>query len=157
MLKATKIGSFRLKEDTAKMKKGSKMFRYKVTGPKAELAEFAKHQKSKGMESPVMADGSVLYITAFNKVNTVTQLEKKWDGTGYNHLDTEWENFTDSVAAIEDEQIKAIFISKTIDSAITSTRAVMSEVASGFVDLDDDDDSDDDEEIVTPPARKTAK
>jgi hypothetical protein len=160
MLKATKFGKYR-------NAKGTKVFKYKVTGNAKELKEFAAYQKSQGMQEPILADGSVLYLTAFNKVNKVTTLERKWDGSGYNHLDEKWEDFEDSVSAITDTDIKAVYITKQIDSAIGAVKAVMAEAASGFDDEDDDDDSDDEdnvddvedftdvEEIVSEPVKKT--
>ena len=140
MLKAVKFGKYR-------NAKGTKVFKYKVTGNAKELKEFAEYQKSQGMQEPVLADGSVLYLTAFNKVNKVTTLERKWDGSGYNHLDEKWEDFEDSVSAIGDSDIKAVYITKQIDSAIGAVKAVMAEAASGFDDSDDDDDSDDVEDV----------
>ncbi len=145
MLKAVKFGGYRLKEDTEKLKKCTKMFTYKVTGPKAELAEFLKFQKSRGFQAPLLPDGSVLYTTAYNKVNNETQLEMKYDGSGYNHFDRAWEDFVDSVSAIEDEQIKAVYINKQINNAITSTRAVVMDTLSDF-----DDDGTDEEEPLAP-------
>lgn len=147
MLKAVKFGSYRLKEDTEKLKKGTKMFRYKVTGPKAELAEFLEHQKSVGVKAPLLADGSVLYITAYNKVNKVTQLEMKYDKSGYNHMDMAWDDFTDSVNAIDDEQIKAVFINRNIDNAVTSTMAVIGNVMDSLEEIDEED-IEDDEPLV---------
>jgi len=139
MLKATKFGKYR-------NAKGTKVFKYKVTGNAKELKEFADYQKSQGMKEPVLADGSVLYLTAFNKVNKVTTLERKYDGSGYNHLDEKWEDFEDAVSAIGDADIKAVYITKTIDSAIGAVKAVMAEAASGFDDSDDDDDVEDDDD-----------
>jgi len=140
MLKATKFGKYR-------NAKGTKVFKYKVTGNAKELKELADYQKSQGMQEPVLADGSVLYLTAFNKVNNVTTLERKYDGSGYNHLDSKWEDFEDAVSAIGDSDIKAVYITKQIDSAIGAVKAVMAEAAAGFDDSDDDDDSDDSEDV----------
>jgi hypothetical protein len=157
MLKATKFGKYR-------NAKGTKVFKYKVTGNAKELKEFAEYQKSQGMQEPVLADGSVLYLTAFNKVNKVTTLERKWDGSGYNHLDEKWEDFEDAVSAIGDADIKAVYITKTIDSAIGAVKAVMAEAASGFDDDDDDGGSDDGdgfdvvddiEDIIAPAPKNT--
>jgi hypothetical protein len=159
MLKATKFGKYR-------NAKGTKVFKYKVTGNAKELKEFAEYQKSQGMQEPVLADGSVLYLTAFNKVNKVTTLERKWDGSGYNHLDEKWEDFEDAVSAIGDSDIKAVYITKTIDSAIGAVKAVMAEAASGFDDDDDEGDEggsddfegvEDVEDTLTPPAKAVRK
>jgi hypothetical protein len=136
MLKATKFGKYR-------NAKGTKVFKYKVTGNAKELKELADYQKSQGMQEPVLADGSVLYLTAFNKVNNVTTLERKYDGSGYNHLDSKWEDFEDAVSAIGDSDIKAVYITKQIDSAIGAVKAVMAEAAAGFDDSDDEEDEDD--------------
>lgn len=159
MLKATKFGKYR-------NAKGTKVFKYKVTGNAKELKELADYQKSQGMQEPVLADGSVLYLTAFNKVNNVTTLERKYDGSGYNHLDSKWEDFEDAVSAIGDSDIKAVYITKQIDSAIGAVKAVMAEAAAGFDDSDDEDDSDDSEEVedvediedvIAPLAKKANK
>jgi hypothetical protein len=156
MLKATKFGKYR-------NAKGTKVYKYKVTGSQKELKEFAAYQKSQGMQEPILADGSVLYLTAYNKVNKVTTLERKWDGSGYNHLDEKWEDFEDSVSAITDADIKAVYITKQIDSAIGAVKAVMAEAASGFDDDDDDGGSDDFEGVedvedtLTPPAKAVRK
>jgi hypothetical protein len=155
MLKATKFGKYR-------NAKGTKVFKYKVTGNAKELKELADYQKSQGMQEPVLADGSVLYLTAFNKVNNVTTLERKYDGSGYNHLDSKWEDFEDAVSAIGDSDIKAVYITKQIDSAIGAVKAVMAEAAAGFDDSDDEedeDDSDDSEDVedVVKPEPKVAK
>lgn len=139
MLKATKFGKYR-------NAKGTKVFKYKVTGNAKELKELADYQKSQGMQEPVLADGSVLYLTAFNKVNNVTTLERKYDGSGYNHLDSKWEDFEDAVSAIGDSDIKAVYITKQIDSAIGAVKAVMAEAAAGFDDSDDEEDEDDSED-----------
>ena len=158
MLKATKFGKYR-------NAKGTKVFKYKVTGNAKELKELADYQKSQGMQEPVLADGSVLYLTAFNKVNNVTTLERKYDGSGYNHLDSKWEDFEDAVSAIGDSDIKAVYITKQIDSAIGAVKAVMAEAAAGFDDSDDEEDEDDSEdsedvedvEDVIAPVAKVAK
>ena len=158
MLKATKFGKYR-------NAKGTKVFKYKVTGNAKELKELADYQKSQGMQEPVLADGSVLYLTAFNKVNNVTTLERKYDGSGYNHLDSKWEDFEDAVSAIGDSDIKAVYITKQIDSAIGAVKAVMAEAAAGFDDSDDEEDEDDSEDVeevedvedVITPVAKVAK
>lgn len=152
MLKATKFGKYR-------NAKGTKVFKYKVTGNAKELKELADYQKSQGMQEPVLADGSVLYLTAFNKVNNVTTLERKYDGSGYNHLDSKWEDFEDAVSAIGDSDIKAVYITKQIDSAIGAVKAVMAEAAAGFDDSDDEEDEDDSEDVedVITPEPKVAK
>jgi hypothetical protein len=155
VLKATKFGKYR-------NAKGTKVFKYKVTGNAKELKELADYQKSQGMQEPVLADGSVLYLTAFNKVNNVTTLERKYDGSGYNHLDSKWEDFEDAVSAIGDSDIKAVYITKTIDSAIGAVKAVMAEAAAGFDDSDDSDDEDDSDDVedvedVIAPLTKTVK
>lgn len=155
MLKATKFGKYR-------NAKGTKVFKYKVTGNAKELKELADYQKSQGMQEPVLADGSVLYLTAFNKVNNVTTLERKYDGSGYNHLDSKWEDFEDAVSAIGDSDIKAVYITKQIDSAIGAVKAVMAEAAAGFDDSDDEEDEDDSEDVedvedVIAPVAKVAK
>jgi hypothetical protein len=159
MLKATKFGKYR-------NAKGTKVFKYKVTGNAKELKELADYQKSQGMQEPVLADGSVLYLTAFNKVNNVTTLERKYDGSGYNHLDSKWEDFEDAVSAIGDSDIKAVYITKQIDSAIGAVKAVMAEAAAGFDDSDDEEDEDDSEDsedsedvedVVKPEPKVTKK
>ena len=162
MLKATKFGKYR-------NAKGTKVFKYKVTGNAKELKELADYQKSQGMQEPVLADGSVLYLTAFNKVNNVTTLERKYDGSGYNHLDEKWEDFEDAVSAIGDSDIKAVYITKQIDSAIGAVKAVMAEAAAGFDDSDDDDDVEDEddtddievvedvEDVIAPAPKKLNK
>jgi len=155
VLKATKFGKYR-------NAKGTKVFKYKVTGNAKELKELADYQKSQGMQEPVLADGSVLYLTAFNKVNNVTTLERKYDGSGYNHLDSKWEDFEDAVSAIGDSDIKAVYITKQIDSAIGAVKAVMAEAAAGFDDSDDSDDEDDSDDVedvedVIAPMPKTVK
>jgi hypothetical protein len=155
VLKATKFGKYR-------NAKGTKVFKYKVTGNAKELKELADYQKSQGMQEPVLADGSVLYLTAFNKVNNVTTLERKYDGSGYNHLDSKWEDFEDAVSAIGDSDIKAVYITKQIDSAIGAVKAVMAEAAAGFDDSDDSDDEDDSDDVedvedVIAPLTKTVK
>lgn len=159
MLKATKFGKYR-------NAKGTKVFKYKVTGNAKELKELADYQKSQGMQEPVLADGSVLYLTAFNKVNNVTTLERKYDGSGYNHLDSKWEDFEDAVSAIGDSDIKAVYITKQIDSAIGAVKAVMAEAAAGFDDSDDEEDEDDSEgveevedveDVITPVAKVAKK
>lgn len=153
MLKATKFGKYR-------NAKGTKVFKYKVTGNAKELKELADYQKSQGMQEPVLADGSVLYLTAFNKVNNVTTLERKYDGSGYNHLDSKWEDFEDAVSAIGDSDIKAVYITKQIDSAIGAVKAVMAEAAAGFDDSDDEedeDDSEDVEDVIVPETKVTKK